>query len=58
MHSSDLGGAYLCKSKTAENEFKSNAPEVRFDTFQALTQYFSCDDSASFCDSLDGRKTE
>ena len=39
-HNSDLGGAYLCKAKTAENEFESDALEVRFDTFQALTQYF------------------
>ena len=33
-------GAYLCKSKTAENELESDAPKVRFDTFQALSQYF------------------
>ena len=39
-HSSDLGGAYLCKRKTAEYEFESNAPEVRFDTSQAGFRYF------------------
>ena len=54
-HSSGLSGAYLCKSKTAENEFKSDAQKVRFDTFQALNQYLPCDISASFCDGLSGR---
>ena len=39
-HNSDLGGAYLCKAKTAESEFGSNAPEVCFDTSQAGSQYF------------------
>jgi len=39
-YSFDLGGAYLCKAKTAEYEFESDAPEVRFDTFQAQSQYF------------------
>ena len=39
-HNSDLGGAYLCKAKTAEYEFGSNAPEVRFDTSQTYSQYF------------------
>ena len=37
---SDLGGAYLWKAKTAESEFGSNAPEVRFDTSQADFRYF------------------
>ncbi len=40
-HSSDLGGAYLCKTKIAEYEFGNNAPEVRFDTSQADFRY-SC----------------
>ena len=35
-----LSGGYLCKSKTAEYEFESDAPEVRFDTSQADSQYF------------------
>ena len=35
-----LSGAYLCKAKTAEYEFESDAPEVRFDTSQTLFQYF------------------
>jgi len=35
-----LSGAYLCKAKTAEYEFESDAPEVRFDTSQTLSQYF------------------
>ena len=39
-HSSDLGGAYLWKAKTAESEFGSNAPEVCFDTSRAGFQYF------------------
>ena len=39
-HYSDLNGAYLWKAKTAESELGSNAPEVRFDTFRAQTQYF------------------
>ena len=39
-HSSDLGGAYLWKTKTAEYEFGSNTPEVRFDTSQAGFRYF------------------
>ena len=39
-HSSYLSGAYLYKSKTAENEFKSNALEVHLDTFQTLTHCF------------------
>jgi hypothetical protein len=39
-YSFDLGGAYLCKAKTAEYEFESDAPEVRFDTSQTLFQYF------------------
>ena len=39
-HSSDLGGACLCKRKTAEYEFGSNAPVVRFDTSQAGSRYF------------------
>ena len=39
-HSSYLRGAYLCKAKTAEYEFESDAPEVRFDTSQTLFQYF------------------
>ena len=39
-HSSDLGGAYLCRAKTAEYEFGSNAPEVLFDTSQAGFRYF------------------
>ena len=39
-HNSDLDGAYLYKKKTAESELGSNAPEVRFDTFRAQTQYF------------------
>ena len=39
-HCSWLGGAYLCKSKTAEYEFESDAPEVRFDTSQAGFRYF------------------
>ena len=38
-YSSDLSGAYLCKAKTAEYEFGSDAPEVRFDTSQADFQY-------------------
>ena len=38
-HNSDLDGAYLYKKKTAESELGSNAPEVRFDTFRAQTQY-------------------
>jgi hypothetical protein len=38
-YSSDLGGAYLCKTKTAEYEFGSNTPEVYFDTSQAGSQY-------------------
>jgi hypothetical protein len=38
-YSSDLGGAYLCKAKTAEYEFGSDAPEVRFDTSQVDSQY-------------------
>ena len=40
-YSSDLGGAYLRKAKTAEYEFESDAPEVRFDTSQAGSQYIS-----------------
>ena len=39
-HCSWLGGAYLCKAKTAEYEFGSDAPEVRFDTSQAGFRYF------------------
>ena len=40
-HSSGLSGAYLCKSKTAESEFWSDAPEVRFDTSQTGFRYFA-----------------
>ena len=39
-HSSDLGGAYLWKAKTAESEFGSNAPEVCFDASLAGFRYF------------------
>ena len=39
-HSSYLSGAYLYKSKTAENEFKSDAQKVHLDTFQTLTHCF------------------
>ena len=35
-----FSGAYLRKAKTAEYEFESDALKVRFDTFQALSQYF------------------
>ena len=35
-----LSGAYLRNAKTAEYEFESDAPEVRFDTSQTLFQYF------------------
>ena len=38
-YSSYLSGASLCKAKTAEFEFGSDAPEVRFDTSQADFQY-------------------
>jgi len=38
-HSSDLGGAYLWKAKTAEYEFGSDAPVVRFDTSQTGSLY-------------------
>ena len=38
-HCSRLGGAYLWKAKTAESEFGSNAPEVRFDASLASFRY-------------------
>ena len=44
-HSSDLGGAYLRKPKTAEFEFESDAPKVRFDASQAVSLY----SSVTFC---------
>jgi len=38
-HCSYLGGAYLCKAKTAEFELESYVLQVRFDADQALSEY-------------------
>ena len=47
-HSSGLSGTYLCKAKTAEYEFGSDAPEVRFDTSQAGSLYYCVTFSTHF----------
>jgi len=47
-HNSGLSGTYLCKAKTAEYEFGSDAPEVRFDTSQAGSLYYCVTFSTHF----------